>query len=248
MKNNPIQIDGLGEVTLIQSMGSDLTVVDAARVSFKKESRWECQAHDGKAAEDNGGQCYNCYLSERDAGLIAFLAKHGHWTPFAHVTATLRIKCPLFVARQLMRSNVGIVYNETSRRYVQDEPEFAELLYRQKPEKAKQGSGEAVSKSTQSLISSYVENELEAMCVKAYKHLLAQGIAPEQARAVLPQSMLTEFWMTGSLAAFARVCLLRTGKHAQVESQHFGKAMDQALRKIAPVSWMALMEHLKVGD
>lgn len=243
----PHEIPGLGEVTLVQSMGSDLIVVDAARVSFKKKSAWQCGCGgtpiDEPCCHDPG----DWRLNDKDKGLVKFLATHGHWTPFAHVTATLRIKCPLFVARQLMRSNVGIVYNETSRRYVQDEPEFAYLTYRSKPDKVKQGSGDKVDNAMQAL-ERYKAFHIEQLAVKAYNEMLAHGIAPEQARAVLPQSMLTEFWMTGSLAAFARVVLLRTGRHAQMESQEFGKAMDHVLRPIAPVSWCALMEHLKVGD
>lgn len=242
-----IQVEGLGEVTLVQSMGSDLIVVDAARVSFKKQSAWQCGCGGVPIDEPCCHEPGDYRLQERDVGLIKFLATHGHWTPFAHVTATLRIKCPLFVARQLMRSNVGIVYNETSRRYVQDEPEFAKLRYRQKAATAKQGSGAEVYSHVQ-LANADIALDLEKKAVEAYKALLEQGTAPEQARAVLPQSMLTEFWMTGSLAAFARVVLLRTGKHAQVESQQFGKAMADSLRKIAPISWVALMEHLKVGD
>lgn len=235
--------NNLGSVTLVQYMGSDISVVNAARVSFSKKSEWLCSAHDDKAsASSETGECYNCFLSERDSKLITYLAKNGHWTPFGHVMATLAVKCPIFVARQIMRSNVGIVYNETSRRYIDSEPEFCDLAYRTRADKAKQGSGGPVDLDTQ-MNAELISAAVEAEAVSAYEKLLEMGIAPEQARAVLPQSMLTEFWMTGSLAALARVYLLRSGSHAQKESQMFAEALRKAVRGIASHSWDALISH-----
>lgn len=209
------------KVDLIDHMGSDLTVVNAARVSFAKEST----LIDGE-------------LSERDKKLIHYLAKHNHWTPFGHCQATFRIKAPIFVARQLMRHNVGLVVNEVSRRYVDTLPEFYwPEEWRKRAENKKQGSGESLS------IDSDVENAAKLFIEDAsrwYTRLLAHGVAPEQARMILPQNMMTEWYWTGSIAAFARVFNLRWGPDAQQETSDIVMQIDGHLRPKFPVSWEAM--------
>lgn len=216
-----------GFVDLKDVMGDDLTVVNAARVSFSKESEWDFDLETSIP-----------FLQEKDAKLINYLAKHNHWTPFGHPQITLHFKMPIFVARQFMRSNVGIVYNEVSRRYVDDEPEFYEPGYewRKRPEKSiKQGSGELLDTDYGLYTNTIVQ------CYNTYHYLLSQGVAPEMARMVLPLSTYTEFWATFSLAALARVCKLRSDSHAQKEIQEYAKAIDAIVRPLFPVSWQALL-------
>jgi thymidylate synthase (FAD) len=202
-------------------MGDDLTVVNAARVSFAKE------------VEEFG---------ERDTKLIKYLARHNHWTPFAHVTATFRVQAPIFVARQLFKHVVGLVANEVSRRYVSDEPLFYQPEeWRGAPENAKQGSDGVVA--DQGYCRAYHEDVIR-VATAAYYHLLKEGVAPEQARMVLPQSMMTEFIWTGSLAAFARVCKQRISKDAQAETAVIARDISDQLSGVAPVSWEVLTQDL----
>ena len=204
---------------LIDAMGDDLTVVNAARVSFAKE------------VEEFG---------ERDTRLIKYLARHNHWTPFAHVTATFRVQAPIFVARQLFKHVVGLVANEVSRRYVSDEPEFYQPVdWRGAPENAKQGSDGVVA--DQGYCYAYHEDAIR-MATTAYYQLLKEGVAPEQARMVLPQSMMTEWIWTGSLAAFARICKQRISKDAQAETAVIAKDISDQLSGVAPVSWEVLTD------
>jgi thymidylate synthase (FAD) len=206
---------------LIDSMGDDLTVVNAARVSFAKE------------VEEFG---------ERDTKLIKYLARHHHWTPFAHVTATFRVAAPIFVARQLFKHKVGLTENEISRRYVSDEPMFYQPeKWRGAPKNAKQGSDGVVA--DQGFCHGYHQDAIR-MATAAYHHMLREGVAPEQARMVLPQSMLTEWYWTGSLAAFARVCKQRISKDAQAESGIIATDIYNQLSGVAPVSWAVLTEEL----
>lgn len=234
------------KVELLDHMGSDLTVVNAARVSFDKESEWHyCSGVDGQYCDDRcereGIACPT--LSEKDAKLIRYLAKHNHWTPFGHCYATFRIKAPIFVARQLGKHQVGLVWNEVSRRYVDSEPEFYVPDYwRKRAENVKQGSSDEAAYDQQRNVWSlnsydYVMDK----CHDLYKDLLADGVCPEQARMVLPQSMLTEWWWSGSLAAFARVCKLRLDPHTQKETRDVAAMIDAELAKVFPVSWEALM-------
>jgi len=204
---------------LVDSMGDDLTVVNAARVSFAKEVST---------------------FTERDAKLIKYLAKHNHWTPFAHVTATFRVAAPIFVARQLFKHKVGLTENEISRRYVSDEPMFYQPEeWRGAPTNAKQGSDGIVA--DQGYCHAYHEDVVR-VATAAYHHMLKEGVAPEQARMVLPQSMMTEWIWTGSLAAFARVCKLRISKDAQAETAVIAKDISDQLSGVAPVSWEVLTD------
>lgn len=210
-------------VELIDSMGTDLTVVNAARVSFDKESDWE----------DWGYQ----KLGERDEKLINYLAKHNHWSPFAHTSIQLRVSAPIFVARQLVKHQVGGVWNEVSRRYVDDEPTFYfPDKWRKRAENVKQGSSdEAVDVSA-----FHVEDGIDSYLVYLYKNLLAEGVAPEQARMILPQNMMTQWFWTGSLMFFHRVYKQRIDSHAQKETQEVAEQIGNICEELFPISWRAL--------
>ena len=195
-------------------MGSDLSVVNAARVSFSKESN---------------------KFSEKDEKLINYLAKHNHWSPFGHASVQLHIKAPVFVARQLVKHQVGLVWNEVSRRYVDDEPEFfIPDQWRSRPENSKQGSGEEI-------IIYNIESTMQFV-KQTYQNLLKANVAPEMARMVLPQNMYTEWYWSGTLMAFARVCNLRCKDDTQFETQHIADCIDWHLHEKFPVSWGALRE------
>jgi thymidylate synthase (FAD) len=211
-----------GFVQYVSHMGDDLTVVNAARVSFNKES------------EEFG---------ERDEKLIQYLAKHKHWTPFAHPQITLRIKAPIFVRTQLFKHKVGFTENEISRRYVTFEPEIYNPNWRSAPiNGAKQGSAdfitdEALNNRLDFLYGIVTEN------VKVYEELLKLGVAPEQARSVLPQGTYTEWWWTGSLSAYARMYSQRIDTHAQWEIQQYAKGVGEIIEKLYPISWRVLTSN-----
>ena len=220
------------EVEYIQHMGSDLTVVNAARVSFEKESEaedWE-YLDLGQASGD-----FVAVLNEKDQKLIKYLAKHNHWTPFGHCQVTFRIKAPIFVARQLGKHQVGMVWNEVSRRYVDSEPEFFSIdMFREKADNVKQGSKDEATIP-------YSLDPLHHYTLECYNNLLKMGVCPEQARMVLPQSMYTEWYWTGSLAAWARVCKLRLDPHTQKETRDIAHFISNKMSIIFPVSWSALL-------
>lgn len=232
-------------VELIDRMGSDLTAANAARVSFDKESEWEqvcCGV--GTQGGFSAPECCGISdftLSDKDVKLINYLAKHNHFTPFTHPQITLRETVPIFVARQRFKHVVGFTYNEVSRRYVDDEPEFyTPEVWRSRPEgSVKQGSGEAfpfraaANKDYRALL---------AMCQNHYSQALAAGMAPEQARMMLPQSMYTSYYVTGSLAAFARFYKQRIDVHAQKEIQELAEKVGEIIAPLFPVSWKALTE------
>ena len=214
-------------VTLIDHMGSDLSVVNAARVSFAKTSEWE--------AISPSGPIEGC-LNYEDERLIKYLAKHNHWSPFGHASMQFHIKAPVFVARQLVKHQVGLVWNEVSRRYVDDEPEFyTPKEWRLRPEKSiKQGSSEET-------IEYQLGSTLEFIKL-SYQNMLKLGIAPEMARMILPQSMMTEWYWSGTLMAFARVCNLRCKPDAQVETQMVADQIDVLAEELFPNSWEALRD------
>ena len=211
------------EVELLNSMGTDLTVVNAARVSFQKHHKT---------------------LTEGDVRLIKYLAKHNHWTPFGHVQLQFRVKAPVFVARQLVKHQVGLVWNEVSRRYVDDAPEFYNPeLWRIRAEDKKQGSSDEVLERDSLVFMEYWD--LMTQAEKLYNHMVEdKKIAPEQARMVLPQSMMTEWYWTGSLAAFARVVNLRSAPDAQLECRLVANLIDEKVSSMIPLmsSWDALKE------
>ena len=201
-------------IELIDKMGSDTSIVNAARVSF------------GKSISE---------MSERDEKLIKYLAEHEHWSPFAHASLQFRIKAPVFVARQLVKHQVGLVWNEVSRRYVDDEPEFyMPFIWRGRPENKKQGSSDKEIEFDITPTIKYVK--------ETYQNLLKEGVAPEMARMVLPQSMYTEWYWSGTLMAFARVCNLRCKPDTQVETQMVANQIDELAKDLFPNSWEALRE------
>lgn len=221
------------KVEMIDHMGSDLDVVNAARVSFDKESEW------------GYGENWKGVLNYGDRKLIEYLAEHNHWSPFTHCFLKFRVKAPIFVARQLAKHQVGLSWNEVSRRYVDSDPEFYEpKAWRKRADNVKQGSsGEEVKlydipKGAVSLQTSL--NIVSDLQVDAYRSLLEAGICPEQARMVLPQSMMTEWIWSGSLYAFARVVNQRLDSHAQVECREVAKHISEHLERLFPVSWSAL--------
>ncbi len=232
-------------VSLIDSMGSDLTVVNAARVSFYKESDWDYENY-----EDEYGPWMDYHLSEKDQKLINYLSKHNHWTPFSHVMITMREKVPIFVARQRFKHMVGFTYNEVSRRYVDDPPEFyTPDVWRKKAENKKQGSGEALSPEKNEAVKKYYESYIK-IAEQLYKSMIddeqfAEGIAPEMARMILPQSMYTEYYVTGSLAAWARAYKQRIKSDAQKEIQDLAKEWGNIITDMDALkySWKALTDE-----
>lgn len=277
-------------VTYINHMGDDLQIVNAAKVSFGKRSEWEVDY-------DCTEFCGRNVLSEKDQGLIQFLARGctsgdwdelvdevtnkglfqayddfaihpiteeeceeydkelrdllnyirkmpSHWSPFAHTAITLHLKMPIFVARQIMKHTTGIEYNEVSRRYVDSDPEFyVPDMWRKKADNVKQGSSDEASLWNHGMGTGYREEEYEVMdAVKSlYKHMLEVGVAPEQARMVLPQSMYTEVIATGNLYAFANMYIQRSDSHAQKETQDLAKQIGEIIQPLYPVSWAALV-------
>ena len=181
-------------------------------------------------------------FDESDARLIQYLADNEHWTPFAHPQIQLLITAPIFVARQWFRSTVGVARNEISRRYVDDEPTFfVPESWRARPDGSiKQGSGSPLHPNTQDRAFDYYKRALEK-CSVAYDQLLQMGVAPEQARVVLPQSMETQWIETGSLAYYARICEQRLDDHAQAEIRDLAKQVNAIVSDLFPVSWKCLM-------
>jgi len=228
-----------GHIELVDYMGSDLTVANAARVSFDSESKW------GRIDGHGHGE-----LSERDGKLIRYLAKHNHWTPFAHPQITLRIKAPISIRTQCFKHKQGFVENEISRRYVDFTPEFYHPKWRHRPDRnAKQGSGgwlechdsggeTSGGFATHPLYRSY--ESIMKQSLSTYEELIASNVAPEQARFVLPQAMYTEWYWTGSLAAYARFYKQRIDEHAQWEIQQYAEAVDKIIEPLFPVSWAEL--------
>lgn len=205
------------EVTLIDKMGTDLTVVNAARVSFGKKKK---------------------KFTDADARLISYLARHNHWTPFGHCSLQFHIVAPVFVARQLVKHQVGLVWNEVSRRYVDSDPEFyTPDVWRGRVKDKKQGSDP--NNSIENIFTSEYPHLMEH-CKNLYIKMLDSDICPEQARMVLPQSMMTEWYWSGTLMAFARVCNLRCKPDTQLETRVIGNKIDLLVREEFPVSWEAL--------
>ena len=209
-------------VELVDHMGSDLTVVNAARVSFGKR---KIEFEDG------------------DEKLINYLAKHNHWSPFGHCSAQFHIKAPVFVARQLVKHQIGLTWNEISRRYVDSEPEFFEpTVWRGAADNKKQGSSdESIDINPKDdMVNDYRHAVNRAKWT--YEQLLRKGVCPEQARMVLPQSMITEWYWSGTLYAFARVCNLRCKPDAQQETREIANMIDKECGKLFPISWSALID------
>lgn len=224
----------------VDHMGNDLTVVNAARVSFDKVSNFVDA--DGDVIQYVTGYHPPAEaLSSKDVKLIKYLADHNHWTPFSHAMITLRETVPIFVARQRFKHMVGFTYNEISRRYVDTPPEFyTPDVWRSRPEgSVKQGSGDTHEKSE--MLSERYRWFIK-LCENRYNEMLAEGVAPEMARMVLPQSMMTSYYVTGSLAAFARAYKQRIADHSQEEIQILAKQWDKIISPLYPNAWSKLIE------
>jgi thymidylate synthase (FAD) len=208
------------QVTYIDHFGNDDSVVNAARVSFSKSA--------------------DLYTPEQNAKLIRYLAEHNHKSCFNHAFMSFRVKAPIFVARQLVKHEY-LPWNETSRRYVDDTPEFFKLEWRYRPDKSiKQGSGDNLSvedaAKADAIFWALAEHSL-----KAYEELLGLGVAPEQARAALLLDSCTEWVWSGSLFAFAKMCNLRLDSHTQKEATEVAEIIHQKASELFPISWKALV-------
>jgi thymidylate synthase (FAD) len=207
-------------VELLDVFGDDLTVVNAARVSFAKEST---------------------EMKQGDIKLVKYLADHNHITPFFHPQARFRLKMPIFVAREWFRHQIGFARNEVSRRYVDSEPEFwMPTVLRQRDQNKKQGSKDIPIENHEHCMSMMESHN--QVSTDLYTFLLESGVCPELARAVLPQSMMTEFIETGSLAAYARLYKLRSDPTAQREIQEIAACVGNLLAEKFPISWKALTD------
>jgi thymidylate synthase (FAD) len=235
------------KATYIDHMGSDLSVVNAARVSFgKKSSAVEWGWID---IEDRSGELV-AILNEQDTKLIHYLAKHKHFSPFGHAFASFHVKAPIFVARQLVKHKF-LRWNEISRRYVDDEPEFyVPDVWRGRSKDKKQGSSSERIRTEATLVRiDYNEydgatyRELNDVALDVYNDLLGDGVAPEQARMVLPQSTLTEWYWSGSLDAFADMCRLRCKDDTQYETRLVADQISVIMKDLFPVSWDALTKE-----
>jgi thymidylate synthase (FAD) len=212
-------------VELLDHMGDDRSVVNAARVSFDKESELEFDWN------------WAPILSEQDEKLINYLAKHKHWTPFAHTSIKFRVTMPIYVARQLAKHQVGGVVNEVSRRYVSTAPVLdVPTKWRKTAKNIKQGSSDELVEVDQEHI-----NQLMDQCLATYDYLIEMGVCPEQARVVIPICCETTWIWTGSLVFFARVCKLRLDPHAQKETRDVALAISALIESLFPISWAALM-------
>lgn len=217
-----VSVLGHGSVELLDVMGSDLTVVNAARVSFSKESQ---------------------EMTAADKKLITYLAEHHHESPFFHPQIRMRINMPIFVAREWYRHQIGLARNESSRRYVDSPPTCyvpAATDIRERNPSVKQGSKDTPVEDADT-VRALMHAQTEA-ALETYHRLLDARVAPEVARMILPQSMMTEFIETGSLAAYARICRLRLDPTAQKEIRDYAAAVDHLLADAFPVSWAALRE------
>lgn len=217
------------KATYIGHMGNDLSVVNAARVSFGNKSEWDY--------EESDGYSFKQHLSERDRKLIHYLARHRHTSPFGHCFISCHVRAPVFVARQLVKHKF-LRWNEISRRYVDSEVEFfTPTDWRGRSEDKKQGSEGTIT------ISNDIVEDVYDEAIGRYRLLLDIGVCPEQARMVLPQSMMTEWYWSGSLDAFADMCNLRCSYDTQVETQQVALEIDEIIEPLFPVSWKALREN-----
>lgn len=215
-----MEIINVPTVRLVNYMGTDESIVNAARVSFNK------------VVEE---------LSEKDVKLLNYLAKHGHWSPFAHTSISIRCKAPIFLARQLVKHQVGGSWNEVSRRYVSEEPSiYIPNCVHNSPENAKQGCGN-VHPSSQEYVLEI--QRVTSLLVDEYNRLIDADVAPEEARMVLPLNVCTEWIWTGSLYFFYRVYKQRSDSHAQLVAQHFAAELDTLMSFLYPYAWKALKEN-----
>ena len=206
-------------VQYIEHMGDDYAILNAARVSFDKDA--------------------NTYSNDNNQKLMNYLARHDHWTPFAHTAIKFRFRAPIFIARQFVKHQVGFVWNEVSRRYVDTDPWFfVPDSWRKRPDNMKQGSVfEDQRMMDDNLLESYRMRMREH--AKDYKELRSAKVCPEQARMILPQSMMTEWIWTGSLTAWHRFVSLREDQHAQAECWPYANAVREQLYNLYPMAMEA---------
>ena len=209
-------------------MGDDLSVVNAARVSFGKKSYYMPRVHMGEPK----------VLQHKDNRLIKYLAKNKHKSPFNHTFTTFHVKAPVFVARQLVKHEY-MPWNEISRRYVNTEPEFYVPQWREAAEDKKQGSGDPMQNGAKKAVQNKYD-QLTKGAARTYRRMLELGVCEEQARMVLPQSMMTEWYWSGSLFAFAKMCGLRLKEDTQAETRVVAEKVEDVMAKLYPVSWEAL--------
>ena len=222
----------------IDHMGTDLSVVNSARVSFGKKSDFMPRVHNGEAK----------VLQPKDAKLIKYLAKHKHLSPFGHAFASFHVKAPVFVARQLQKHKF-LRWNEISRRYTTENIEFyTPDVWRGRSEDKKQGSSNTAVEflrmqgfGEQSVNDGVFKHQMHSLDL--YRDMISAGVAPEQARMVLPQSTMTEWYWSGSLDAFADMCKLRLKSDTQQETREVAMQIDEIIEPLFPVSWKALMEN-----
>jgi len=214
---------GLIDVEYYHHVGDDETTVDAARVSSARR------------AEN--------FPEERNNKLIGFLAGENHRSPFNHAFLTVVVTAPVFVARQLVKHEY-MPWNEVSRRYVREDPKYFQMDWRWATPNKKQGSGDRVPFGpTRRRMDAVYERVIET-CDAAYRELLDLGVAEEQARAILPHSLMTSWFWSGTLGAFAKMCALRLDSHVQAESREVADQIDAIARELWPVSWSRWMEFM----
>ena len=239
------------EATYIDSMGSDLSVVNAARVSFGKKSEFTKECHNcGEHTVSKYGlidlwECGSCHIdidqenrkmSDSDTKLIKYLAKHKHLSPFGHAFASFHVKAPIFVARQLVKHKF-LRWNEISRRYVDSDPEYYTPVLREAVTDKKQGSGCEIGNPLLDQV--IYQQQIES--TKQYRYLLKVGVCEEQARVVLPLNSMTEWYWSGSLDAFADMCRLRCAADTQAETRLVADDISKKMSELFPVSWGALL-------
>lgn len=213
-------------VNLVNFMGTDMTVCDAARVSMAKTS-------------------YN-FTDEQNAKLITYLARHAHWSPFAHCMVQFRFSAPIFVARQLQKHQIGFAWNEVSRRYVSEPPAiWTPSTFRDAAESVKQGSKLTENKDSDHCRRNFIV--ATDVCRGLYVDMINRGVCPEQARAILPQAAMTEWMWTGSLYAWSRMYRQRIDPHAQLEVREYAQAVSVECSKLFPLSWTALIASSEVS-
>jgi thymidylate synthase (FAD) len=222
-------------VELVDHMGNDLSVVNAARVSFAKTSEFDLIPDEEERLVST--------LKKKDIGLIKFLAKHKHWTPFAHTAITLRMQAPIPIRTQAFKHKIGLVENEESRRYINSEPSFYMPTFRQQADDKKQGSGEEFIPLEQEILNALYKSIMERAVID-YKSLLEKGVCEEQARFVLPQGCEVNWFWTGNLVSFANFVQKRTDPTAQGEIQDLARMVNKTIAPLYPVAWEALTWHL----
>lgn len=208
------------EAVLVDNMGNDMSVVNAARVSFEND--------------DDASR-----TGEQNVGLIKYLAKHNHWTPFAHTAITFKMKAPVPIRTQCFKHKQGFVENEESRRYISSTPEYYVPTFRKSVENKKQGSGEEFEQELQDQIQAAYSENMD-IAIEVYEKAIAHEICEEQARLLLPQGCMVNWVWTGSLAAYARFCKQRLDPHAQKEIQDLAAMVSEQISKLYPISWEAL--------